>query len=250
MKASEVRFGIEVECFVPTTVDIQVGGYHRGLQIAEVPQGWNGQSDGSIHAPAGYRPVEVVSPVLAGEAGLVQVFYVLDWLRERGAQVNRSCGLHVHVDATDLSRSDIRRIMQVFLRHEKALFSINGSQAEARWDNQFCKRSARWLDPLADRYQSLNLSNVGRQSKNTVEFRLYAGTLDPEEVVTAVYASVALVVAAVNGEIVGTDPVDNPTKAFIREILTADNAAIVPEVPVGDVARIMVYKAREVGALI
>ena len=48
-KGSEVSFGIEIECYVPVgTRGFEVGAYHNGVQISGTPQGWNGQSDGSL----------------------------------------------------------------------------------------------------------------------------------------------------------------------------------------------------------
>ena len=89
VKASDVKFGVEVECYLPTGTIEALGGYHHGLQVAWLPNGWNGQSDTSLnHCPAGYRAAEIVSPILSGEEGLAQVWFTLEAIKELNGVVN------------------------------------------------------------------------------------------------------------------------------------------------------------------
>src|SRR5262245_13438734 len=94
MNANELTFGIEIECLIPAANAPQVGGYHAGRQIEDLPTGWNAQHDGSIRTRRGYVGVEVVSPVLSGPDGVRQVKFVCEWLASIGAKVNQSTGLH------------------------------------------------------------------------------------------------------------------------------------------------------------
>ena len=76
-------------------------------------------TDGSIEIK-GYRPFEVVSPILRGDDGLQQVRRVLNGLKEMGAVVNESTGHHVHVDAENLSMLELKRIAQGYVKYETA----------------------------------------------------------------------------------------------------------------------------------
>ena len=77
---------------------------------------WKLVSDSSVHG--GF---EVVSPVLHGEAGLEEARAVATALDDAGATANRSCGLHVHFDARDLTAGDIHTIVRRYARHEAKL---------------------------------------------------------------------------------------------------------------------------------
>jgi hypothetical protein len=105
--AAQTTWGIELETEIPNEYrgTFPVGMYHNGTQIPVFPEGWNGQSDCSIEKVPGYFGCEIVSPVLTGEAGLVQVVYVLDFLAQIGAKVNKSTSLTYISDAITLTSS-------------------------------------------------------------------------------------------------------------------------------------------------
>jgi hypothetical protein len=197
MQASQLTYGIEIECYIPNGYfsSNEVGRYHSGSQISGFPHGWTAQEDGSIRdrGPVGYVAVEIVSPVLSGEQGLTEIVAVVDWLNSVEAKVTAHCGLHVHVGAAHLSTSEIVTLINEFRCYERVLFALNGSKAQDRYTNRYCKNSAMWAgNPQTDRYQSLNLTNL-MSSKKTVEFRLGAGTLDVEAILALVIAFTGLV---------------------------------------------------------
>src|SRR5438874_2067235 len=103
--ASEWRFGIELECYLPGDRAFERGSYTSGRQIPDMPRGWVSKTDGSL-GTEGYHEVgvEVVSPVLRGERGLTEVAYAVEvLLGPLGARVDGTTGLHVHVDASKLT---------------------------------------------------------------------------------------------------------------------------------------------------
>ena len=229
--ASQIKFGVEIECYLPAGVEVQVGGYHNGLQVNWAPAGWNGQADGSIHAPEGFRPVEIVSPALCGENGLIEVYYMVDTIKTLGGQVNGSCGLHVHVDANTLTETQVKSIRAEFIRHEKTFYSLSGSDAARRYNhNNYCKPSSS--SHIMDRYQGCNLLNYlspsplrERSGRRTVEIRCFAGTLEVEEVIAAVYMAVSLVAKVENQYSTGyhTGP------AMFEKLWDYETMRIVPE---------------------
>ncbi len=188
-KAAEIGFGIEIECSIPTTHarEFPTGSYHHGLPVnVEGFSNWNTQRDGSVRGEAGYTPVEIVSPVLYGEPGLIQVVEMLDYLNSIGAKVNASCGLHVHVDCKNV---DVRRIEKLFRSFEVAFYDLNGQNSLARISSQYCRPSELWNNT---RYQSLNFAHA-YETHPHIEIRVWQGAMKPETVVAAIYMAVSLV---------------------------------------------------------
>lgn len=210
MNADQLTYGIEIECYIPNTAvaaaNLVVGGYHNGRQIPNMPTGWQAQSDSSLTYLSGYTAIEVVSPVLRGIDGLQQVEQVCATLRLMGAITKRSCGFHVHVGWTgDLQA--LQRLASLTANHEDALFAITGTRS--RLDSRFCKpikacnsmknlgtanRPTRTiLNGCCDRYQVLNLVNLIYNSRPTVEFRVFAGTVSAVKMIAYIQVCLGLV---------------------------------------------------------
>ena len=75
-------------------------------------------SDGLEYNEAGF---EVVSPILSGFRGLLEVAKVVNTLVARGAKINNTCGLHVHVDARDMTAEQIFVAVKRYRIHEDTL---------------------------------------------------------------------------------------------------------------------------------
>lgn len=195
MNLNDMTFGIEIECAIPVTAmqaqGWAVGGYHRGENIPGF-EGWKAMEDASIHTRYPRIACEVVSPILKGAEGLEQVRRMLATLKQMGASVNRSTGFHVHIGWGG-DASQLRRLICFVAYHEKALFATTGTHS--REHNQYCSsiklryralENLQTLDAIAmghtSRYHVLNLTNLiqnpYRPAKNTVEFRVFAGTLN------------------------------------------------------------------------
>lgn len=238
MQADSIFYAIEIEVAIPTSnLDFAIGGYHNGLQVPHYPQGWTAEYDSSLSAQAGYTPLEIVSPKLKGFDGIVQVVQVLDDLAERGAITNDSMGLHIHVDGRNLDIRDIKKVKQMYVQYEKLFFGVMGDKAITRYENNtYCKPSCQWADGQEHliRFRSLNLKNwYNYQQKKTIEFRLFAGELNPEKVVTYLMMCVGLVVYARNCTRVhkfGTAPssLKDLCKKFISNVMKHPCNQIVP----------------------
>lgn len=82
------KFGIELELLAKD--------HDRLAKIrADIHPEFGLENDGSIRGAG--APVEIVTPVLAGQVGEDAVFHMFSKL-EKDVTVNASCGLHVHVD--------------------------------------------------------------------------------------------------------------------------------------------------------
>lgn len=108
-------------------------------------------------------------------------------VRELRSHDTTTCGLHVHVSRTGLTRLQIAKVV-VFLndpRNENFVRAI-----ARRYGNSYCKikRVRMGSAPLSyDRYEMLNLTSL-----RTIEFRLFRGTLRTTTVLACVEFAHAL----------------------------------------------------------
>lgn len=187
MNASEMTFGIEIECYVPRGLvldgTIRIGGYHAGAQVNALPMGWNCQHDGSLRGVGcGRVGVEIVSPILKGADGIQQVKLVCKWLQSIGATVRSSCGFHVHVGFDPTNSEGLKQVVSLVANFEKALYASTGTKS--REQGHYCRtvqgstvhKNGEYN--RAERYHLLNVSNLVRGGKPTVEFRCFAGTIN------------------------------------------------------------------------
>ncbi len=162
-KAEEYTWGIEIECFLPEAkiqeYGIRIGAYHSGCPLpAPFPQGWTAERDGSLHTGRrGYVAVEIVSSILKGQAGIEQVKQVASLLREMGAVVNTTCGMHVHVGAASvvdyrgshpLIAEWVSKLLYQASMHETALYASTGTH---RRENGTYSRSVKLQQQAADK---------------------------------------------------------------------------------------------------
>jgi len=192
VNAEGIGFGVEIECTLPRDLCPVVGGYHSGVQIPDLPPGWNAQRDGSIRHRGDRVGVEIVSPVLRGAEGLQQIKTVCDWLTARRATVNPSCGLHVHVDL-DKTQQNTKAVLTVVANLEKGLYASTGTKSRERGSYcrpvSSCHAARSGQLSLVDRYRLVNLNT----RYPTVEFRAFSGTLNFVKIVAYVRVAVGIV---------------------------------------------------------
>lgn len=96
MSHAEVAAHIERE----TGIRCRNEGYGHGAVSA-----WKVTHDGSVSGGG-----EVVSPKLVGEDGIAQAVKVTKALQSLGCKVEKSCGFHVHVDASDITAKELAKV--------------------------------------------------------------------------------------------------------------------------------------------
>ena len=208
MNASEMTFGVEIECFLPREIvesqGIRVGGYHHGTQIPGLPEGWQAQSDCSLRSrKRGYVPVEITSPILQGRAGIEELANVLQILKGWRFYTNPTCGLHVHVGAElDRNVKALRNLVCLAAKFERALFALTGTKRRehghyaapmsAVYAQVHRSESLADFQRVANKYRSLNLAPLFG-SKRTVEFRVFQGTTSATKIVGYVQVCLALI---------------------------------------------------------
>jgi hypothetical protein len=193
------RFGVEFEA-----CNVQKEVLSRALNAAGVAceiEGYNHTTrahwkivhDGSLE---GNNTFELVSPVLNGEAGISELQTVCRVLTECGAKVNKSCGTHVHIDATGFTLDQWKRI---YINYSRLEATIDAFMAKSRRSNNNAySRSLNNINGLErrvnacsslneiarvfnnDRYYKVNPTSYSRH--NTCEFRQHGGTVEFEKI--------------------------------------------------------------------
>ena len=236
------RFGVEIECQSRLGFDTLARTLSAATGLTVEVQGWTRHSiadrghnrgtwkivpDGSL----GTNGREIVSPVLSGDEGARQVTAILAALRDAGATVDRTCGMHVHHDANDLSVEAMVALIEGFTARQVSLMDrfVSPSRRNGRWAARFTGQEARYAiqaitngsaaaqrgSAQIDRYRALNLCAYGVYG--TVEFRQHQGTLNASKVLAWVALGQALVEAA----IAGTLPTMQTTIEFLNEAVAA-----------------------------
>ena len=215
------RYGIEIEFTgitraraaqaVADTLNSQSsydGGAYNTYSVRDAGgRRWKIVSDSSIrqensnssYAGPEYR-CELVSPICNYE-DIETIQEIVRALRRAGAKVNESCGLHVHIDASQHTAKSLKNIANIMASKETMLFKA--LQVRPERINKWCKKvEGKLLDELtkkrpktiaevkkiwyegrdgsynhyhSSRYHALNLHSVFQ--KGTVELRMFNSTL-------------------------------------------------------------------------
>jgi hypothetical protein len=233
----DMTFGIEFELTVPAG-SIRIGSYYGPSQVEGFPTGWVAKSDASISVTIpGHVGAEIVSPVLRGANGLLQVAEVLGKLNAIGARINTSCGCHVHIGFPRAWLPKLGHVAYLTANLESALYAATGTKNRER--NHFCRpikqtghvkdfnfdavaeasdaslltrpyslreqvngtdgavatiAHTRTVTPrIGERYAGLNLTNLHRGAKPTVEFRMFQGTTNIRKAVAYIRLCLGIV---------------------------------------------------------
>ena len=187
--------GVEIETTGSNSDDIRNDDYFSAFGIT---------SDGSIESDSEYRGFEFVSKPMRGDHLFFEIDKICSYLLDNDFIVNRSCGLHVHIDARDLFYKDLRGIAVVMKSFEGVVFSM---MPKSRIKSNWCKSMKMgkseiigidsneefiqtWYDTCGEspsmnkyndaRYHGLNLH--ARVYLGTIEFRYHSGTNNPTKI--------------------------------------------------------------------
>ena len=200
------KFGIEIEAMLPSSrtkdeladylnnsVNCRSEGYNHTTQTY-----WKVVTDASLP----YGGIEVVSPVLEGDNGMRDLKLVLQEMLSFGCTVNRSCGIHIHQDASDFDASNLKALVMLYSKCEKSIDSI---MPKSRRSSQWAKKLTRvtrsknpteiWEKISHDSETDINtvaqmilpnryckLNTQAYRVHGTIEFRQHGGSLDFEKI--------------------------------------------------------------------
>lgn len=159
---------------------------------------------------------ELVSPLL--KSSDIGVFLqIINAIKARGAIINRSCGIHIHVNAADLSAIQIRNLVNIVYSKEDLLYrALDIDKLRERW----CKKADKAFVSLVNEYSRDNINmnsiknawyngnNRYRHYDSTryhmlnlhsffegkgVEFRCFNGSLSTEDINNYALLAVAII---------------------------------------------------------
>lgn len=188
--------GFEVECVLDNAMKTESG---ESLALLERPSGFRDTYDGSITADMGR---ELISRPASGDILYKRVSDLGLWASTYNVEVNKSCGFHVHIDATDTDWNDLRHISLVNLDIEPLLYAMmpKSRGATRQWCKKFpisklellqMNRESDFVEAWYEgnsinrekyndsRYHGLNLH--ARFYLGTIEFRYHSGTVNTKK---------------------------------------------------------------------
>ena len=226
-----MTFGIELEfvCIsrqqaaqaIHTVVGGVITGFYGGTNVrAADGRLWRAVSDSSLQSPDG-RSAEVVSPILTVD-DIPMLQEIVRSLRRAGARANATCGIHVHLGVQSFTPKAICNLVKIVHKHEEHI--AQALQIDPRRRHRYCKNinpaflarvEARRPTTMRDlntawyghftphphryddsRYHGLNLNNAW--TRNTIEFRLFNGTIHAGKVKTYIQLAMAIGAKAIN----------------------------------------------------
>jgi hypothetical protein len=150
--------GVEMECF---------GEVARKALVEALPL-WAGVTgDGSISPSEGQA--HEVRVLLVRRELEPRLFRLCKRLEALGLRVNRSCGLHVHLDQRGQTEAQVEKRAKVM---DAWLCALQELVPASRRDNSYCRFGTSWKD----RYHAVNLCAFS--AHKTLEVRLHSGTTD------------------------------------------------------------------------
>ncbi len=245
MDLREQKFGIEIEMtgitrqraaqaiaeYLGTTPQYDGGAYREYSVTDNENRRWKLVSDGSIQcqkkvdnrkqAADREHSVEFVSPICKYE-DIEKIQEMVRVLREAGAFCNKSCGIHIHINAAPFEAYQLRNLVNIIASKEDMVYRALqvDSQRESRYckkiDPEFLKKLNRqkpstrselqdlWYNGRDgshqhyhdSRYHCLNLHSVFQ--KGTIEFRAFNGSIHAGKLKAYIQFCMAITAQAYN----------------------------------------------------
>lgn len=209
------RMGLEIEC-IGYEATIRSALAEEGISARfmgythEVTDDWKLVTDASVSFPG----IELVSPPMSRMEAFPQIRKVAAALLRANVAVDKTCGFHVHHQASDLVSQDLWRLARLYTHFEPVIDLL---VSPSRRDQRFCrsmpvarlhwhsalfrdvgwKSFADWMAAAQSRDSVISLSEAGSRqlyryyklnfqcldTYGTVEFRQHQGTLNARKMI-------------------------------------------------------------------
>ena len=219
----KITIGVEIESEGPVSAKLANDYYMEDL--IEGLDDWKIDEDGSLEDEIDYytnevNGIECISPILrSGEDSEQQIFQVCTFLNYCRQSANENTGGHIHIGADYLTNINAyKNLIEIWANSETILYTIANKEGEApreveEYAAPFSKKMEEAIENgfeeekleqfiskikeiQGERYSSINFQNVGDEKKNTIEFRLCNGTIDPKTWVENINLFGGLIVAS------------------------------------------------------
>jgi len=198
--------------YIAAEIEVDRSDVHKAKEINRVLNKWGAVAveDGSLD----YQGYEINTAPAKDSTFVREIREICKALNDAQANVNSSCGLHIHVDARDVGFAELRRILRTYVNVEKDLFSM---VAPSRRRSHYCNKVPSWVQTIVekdmdvqqfrkdliqrfygtsdpndyrynteekdggDRYWALNIQSWFY--RKTFEFRLHQGSVNPTKII-------------------------------------------------------------------
>lgn len=204
------RLGLEIEC-IGYEAPIRGALAEEGISARylgythEVTDDWKLVTDSSVSFPG----IELVSPPMSRMEAFPQIKKVAAALQRANVTVDKTCGFHVHHQASDLVSQDLWRLTRLYAHFEPVIDMLVSA---SRRDQRFCRpiplagppwhpalardtgwgSFSDWMAAVQTRNREISWSQTGSHqlqryyklnfqcldTYGTVEFRQHQGTLN------------------------------------------------------------------------
>jgi hypothetical protein len=159
---------------------------------------WDVKQDGSVREAGGYA-MEITSPILQGEAGILEATKILNKIfSELKIVSGQTCngGLHIHHGIKDLlkAQKDLKLIMSKFYTFQEALYQLC---ANWRQDNHYCQRLFNEKIEK-DEYKLESRSGFNITDLGTLEFRMRESMQDSSAIIRWIKITQKLVLTIIS----------------------------------------------------
>ena len=174
--------GVEIEWVAPAR-EYEEGNYDNSTMDIERPVK---NTDNYIHGTQWKYDTSISTPEAhhyrQGQEACVMLRYgkwdrlikVCDYIKDNGGEVNKSCGLHIHLDCRDISAA---RALTKCKRIKSALPWLLKMVPKSRRKNSYCRP-----DFAADeKYYAITAHKL--HHTGSFEVRLHSGTLNPTKII-------------------------------------------------------------------
>ena len=190
----EMTIGVEIESEGPCNWE----NIRETIDEAELD--WVSKDDGSLQ-----NGTEVVSTILTESTASMEIFKICQELRRLRQTTSKRCGGHIHIGADYLTDiQDWRNLRTIWNNAEGIFYAISNAKGEIprqgviEYASPISKKDETFSETIkldseddlekyikllkeiqGSKYSGINYRNVGSSGKNTIEFRLPNGTINP-----------------------------------------------------------------------
>jgi hypothetical protein len=204
----KIRFSPEFEFELPQKTDAD-----KLIERGKTLKGWEIKSDGSLTNGIELSP-EKANHLYYNTDSLMQIKEVLALVRVYKGKALSSCGLHIHINVKNLSDKQILTIVKEWV-HKQRFIAKKFNISKDRLENT-CKllpkselykltekeihsfrnnlrNSFRTYSYLDEKYYSLNVCHLPKNDYQTLEFRLFSGSVNNREIKEAIYFTLSFI---------------------------------------------------------
>lgn len=203
IKIESIRFAPELEVELKGKKDS-----HSLIERGRTLKGWEVKADGSLNNGIELSPLNS-NKLYWNDESLLQIKEVLALIRvHRGVINKKTCGLHIHVNVSNLTDKQVLIIINEWVHRQRYIvkrFKIHPERLEHTCKllpkEEIHKLNEKQIHQyrnstgysfqnygyIEDKYYSLNVTHLPKTDYQTIEFRLFSGTLNYKEIKAAIY---------------------------------------------------------------